>query len=116
MASGLLGRYASIRLASLALALASPAYAHSQMDTLEDVNWQVNKLPLTDCKAASFEKMRRLERAGITGRFVVVYTETGGAHAIVVVDGEYALDNRQKRVMTVNQLRAAGYQIGPLPH
>ena len=108
------------RAISLALLLsvptcAEPAYAHTRLDDIKDVNWRVNKLPLTDCKSQTWEKIARLKAKGINSLFVVVFTETGGGHAIAVVDGKYALDNRQRDVMTVSDLRKLGYQIAQLP-
>lgn len=73
----------------------------------------MNRLPLTDCKAFSFEKIRRLQADGITAIFTVVRTETGDYHAIAVVDGVYALDSRYPDVMTVDELRRRGYSISP---
>lgn len=90
-----------------------PETAREVYREIKTINRAVNDLPLTDCKAFAFEKVRRLEAAGIKGLFVVVRTETGTAHAIVVVEG-WALDNRYRRVVTVAQLRAAGYYIAPL--
>ncbi|MBD3761485.1 hypothetical protein [Rhizorhabdus sp.] len=97
--------------ALLLLALASPAYAHSRLDTLEDVNWRVNGFPLTDCRAFAFEKGRRLARLGIPSDLVITQTKDGTPHLIVVVDKKWALDNLQTRVVTIDQLRAAGYFI-----
>jgi hypothetical protein len=99
---------------AFALAICSPAIAETRLDDLEIVHWRINALKLIDCKANAFEAQRRLERLGIASRFVVVKTETGGWHAIIVVDGKWALDNRQKHVVTVDQLRAVGYTIAPL--
>lgn len=82
--------------------------------TIADVNRRVNKLPLSDCKAFAFEKQRRLLNLGIEGLFVAVKTETGEYHAIVVVDGVWALDSRFAGLMTVSRLRAFGYSIAPL--
>lgn len=101
----------TLALTALATACtAQPARAADLYDRLDRINHAVNRLPLTDCKAQAFEKLRRLHRAGIAGRFVVVRTETGGYHAIAVVDG-WALDSRRHRVVTVEGLRKDGYSI-----
>lgn len=112
------GRKAKRWAALLAVTLstcAQPAYARSRLGTLEDVNWQVNHLGLVDCKSAAFEKARRLERKGIRAVFVAVRIETGEYHAIAVVDGIWALDSRQRDVVTIGQLRRDGYQIAHIP-
>jgi hypothetical protein len=77
---------------------------------MQKVNAAVFKLGLWDCKAAAWETIRRLEYKGITARFMVVQTETGGFHAIAVV-GDHAVDNRQRHILTLDQLRAIGYRI-----
>jgi hypothetical protein len=101
-----------LSLAAFAALAMSPAHAGSeQTPYLKSVQRQVYMLHLEDCKAASFETIRRLSRHGIKARFVVVRTETGGFHAIAVY-GEYALDNRRREVTTVAELRAEGYSIG----
>ena len=94
---------------------AQPAYAHSLMDDLEKVNWRVNGLPLSDCKSFAFEKEARLRKQGIKGKILIVLTEAGEGHAILVVDSRYVLDNRFKSVVTVHDLRKLGYQIAQLP-
>lgn len=96
------------------LACAIPAHAGNQLDTIDAVNWTVNSLPLTDCKSFAFEKVARLHAKGIEGRFTAVIAETGGYHAIVIVNGNIALDDRFKRLMTVQELRERGYRIAPL--
>jgi hypothetical protein len=105
----------SVLTAIAALALSTctaPAHAIDPGDlrAMQKVNNAVFKLGLWDCKAAAFETIRRLEYKGITARFMVVRTETGGFHAIAVV-GDHAVDSRQSRIMTLNQLRAIGYWI-----
>lgn len=108
--------YADVRSTDHALDNLPKHYAEERAPRwLETVNRQVNDLPLTDCKAFAFEKVSRLRAYGVTGKYVVVVTETGGWHAIVVVDGKWALDNRYSEVMTVDLLRRRGYQIAPLP-
>jgi hypothetical protein len=116
------------------LALSSPAIADTRADRALDslpryiaterapgyidrVNRIVNNLPLTDCKAQAFEKLRRLSAYGIgpdRAMFVAVRTETGAYHAIAVVDRKWALDGRQVEVVTVDDLRREGYQIAAL--
>ena len=100
--------------AFLLLTASLPADAADLYDRIDRINHAVNRLPLTNCKSFSWEKMARLEAAGIAARWIVVQTETGGYHAIVVVDGKWALDSRRKRVVTVDDLRADGYRIAPL--
>lgn len=81
---------------------------------MEAVNRRVNKLPLSDCKAFAFEKQHRLRDRGIDSLFVSVRDEEGAHHAILVVDGVWALDSRFAGLMTVKRLRDFGYTIAPL--
>ena len=101
-------------LAALCL-VAGEAKAHTRLDDIKDVNWRVNGFPLTDCKSFAFEKEARLRKRGITGQILIVRTEAGESHMILVVDKTYALDNRFKSVVTVEDLRHLGYQIAQLP-
>lgn len=103
-------KHAILAFAALAC-LSQPAHAADLYDKIDRINYAVNKLPLTNCKSYSWEKMARLEAAGIPADWIVVETETGGYHAIVVVDGRWALDSRRKRVVTIDELRADGYRI-----
>lgn len=74
----------------------------------------MNRLPLTDCKSSAWEKVRRLQRLGITAIMITVKTGAGEYHAITVVDSKWALDMRYRRVVTIDQLRRGGYQIAHL--
>lgn len=87
---------------------------HGTYRDIEAINQRVNAMHLNNCKVYVWEKIGRLNDLGITAAFMVVRTETGGAHAIAVVDKRLALDSRYNWVMTLDQLRAEGYSITPL--
>ena len=111
MATRLLGRVLGL---CLAACVTTPAHASDRYWQLQEVNRAVQSLPLTDCKASSFEAIARLRALGISAVFVAVLTEKGTGHAIAVVDGKWALDNRYQRVVSVDQLRRGGYTIAHL--
>ena len=108
MAKVRLGRGLALCLVAVSL---SPARARTQLDDIRDVNARVNALPLSDCKSFAFEKEARLRRQGIRGQILIVQSEAGENHAILVIDGKWALDNRFKNVTTLAQLRAYGGSV-----
>lgn len=104
----------AMAIALLTVATPCAAVPRDLYAALSDVNREVNSTALVDCKDLAKAKIERLQSEGIEAKFVVVRTETGNYHAIAVVDGKWALDKRQTRVVTIKDLRREGYWISPL--
>lgn len=68
-----------------------------------------------DCEDYAFTKEAELKRAGFASHRLRVrmdvLDERGGRHAVLVVDGEWVLDNRFTRVERIESLRRYGYSI-----
>jgi len=106
----------SLSVAAILLMLLFPqsTQADSTYWAMQTVRRDVSHLGLTDCKASAFESISRLRAIGIPATFVAVLTESGAGHAIAVVDGKWALDNRYSRVVSIAELRRGGYRIAHL--
>ena len=111
--------HAQTRRADIALDSLPRHYASERAPAyLGKINRQVNRLGLTDCKAHVYEKLRRIEAYGLgpdRARFWPV-TRPGGAHgksnhAIVMIDGYWAMDSFYDEVLTLDDLRRQGYHI-----
>jgi len=84
----------------------------AQLKTIDKINSRANRMNLHDCDVYVWQKIGMLNDIGVRAEYMVVRTETGGYHAIAVVDKRLALDSRYPIVMTLDELRAEGYSIG----
>jgi predicted transglutaminase-like cysteine proteinase len=70
---------------------------------------------IEDCDGITLWKMDRLLKAGLPAEcllFTICICETGEVHAVLCVTtdrGDFILDNRQRTVMTYDQLLKIGY-------
>lgn len=83
---------------------------------LERINKEVNAGPYRDCEWFTQFKRQKLKDMGVDSEKLYVSTETSDGSApnhVVLRVGDYVLDNRQKRPMTMKQMERGGYKVFP---